>query len=123
MHPELTAPAFVVEVEELPETAAPQHPAAPLNGTANVARREPSAIEKRIAAIWREALGVEHVDSHDSFFELGGHSFLAMRVLAQIQSETGCHIEPQAIVRDTLAQIAARVEGHLRQSERGEEGH
>jgi acyl carrier protein len=122
MHPEITPPAFVVEVEELPETASAQHPAAPPNGAANAARREPSPIEKRIAAIWREALGVEHVDSHDSFFELGGHSFLAMRVLAQIQSETGCHIEPQAIVRDTLAQIAARVEEHLRQSERGE-GH
>jgi acyl carrier protein len=122
MHPELTPPAFVVEVEDLPEAAIPQAPGAPLNGAANATRREPSAIEKRIAAIWREALGIEHVDSHDSFFELGGHSFLAMRVLAQIQSETGCHIEPQAIVRDTLAQIAARVEEHLRRSEHGE-GH
>jgi acyl carrier protein len=122
LHPELTPPAFVVEVEELPETAIPQRSATPLNGAADATRPEPSAIEKRIAAIWREALGIEHVDSHDSFFELGGHSFLAMRVLAQIQSETGCHIEPQAIVRDTLAQIAARVEEHLRQAEHGE-GH
>jgi non-ribosomal peptide synthetase component F/acyl carrier protein len=120
MHPELTPPAFVVEVDELPETPAPTHQAASLNGAAREHRPEPSETEKRIAAIWSEALGIKDIGPHDSFFELGGHSFVAMRVLAQIQSETGCRIEPQAIVRDTLGQIAARVEEHLRQSGRGE---
>jgi acyl carrier protein len=120
MHPELTPPAFVIEVDELPETPAPTHQAASLNGAAREHRPEPSETEKRIAAIWSEALGIKDIGPHDSFFELGGHSFVAMRVLAQIQSETGCRIEPQAIVRDTLGQIAARVEEHLRQSGRGE---
>jgi acyl carrier protein len=119
-HPELTPPAFVVEVDELPATPPPTAQAASLNGSANGNRPKPSAIEKRIAAIWSEALGIEEISPHDSFFELGGHSFVAMRVLAQIQSETGCRIEPQAIVRDTLGQIAARVEEYLRQSGREE---
>jgi acyl carrier protein len=69
-----------------------------------------------MAAIWREALGIEYVGPHESFFELGGHSFLAMQVLARIQSEMGCRIEPQAIVRDTLGQLAARVESQLGES-------
>jgi hypothetical protein len=119
-HPEITPPSFIVDVEELPQTSAPTHLAA-LNGAAGENRSEPaSEIEKRIAVIWREALGVERVGRHDSLFELGGHSFLAMRVLAQIQSETGCRIEPQAIVRDTLGQLAARVEEYLQRSARGE---
>ncbi len=120
VQPELTPPAFVVEVDELPEAGDKSHSPAPLNGASNGTRlRALSEVEKRIAAIWSEALGVGHVTPHDSFFELGGHSFLAMRVLARIESETGCRIEPQAIVRDTMGQIAARVEAYLRQAESG----
>ncbi|MBV8688022.1 MAG: amino acid adenylation domain-containing protein [Alphaproteobacteria bacterium] len=43
-------------------------------------------IETRLAAIWREVLGVARVGRHDNFFALGGHSLLALRVLERIRS-------------------------------------
>jgi len=39
-----------------------------------------SELERRIAAIWCEVLGVERVGIDDNFFELGGNSLLLMRL-------------------------------------------
>jgi surfactin family lipopeptide synthetase A len=44
-------------------------------------------VERRIAAIWKEALGVSHVGIEDSFFALGGHSLLAAQILFRLQEE------------------------------------
>src|SRR4029077_12494637 len=41
-----------------------------------------SEIERRLAAIWTELLGIDEIGAHDDFFDLGGHSLLATRVLA-----------------------------------------
>jgi hypothetical protein len=42
-------------------------------------------IERTIAAIWQEVLGVEHVGGDDNFFDLGGHSLLLARVPARLR--------------------------------------
>ncbi|HKJ24194.1 MAG TPA: SDR family NAD(P)-dependent oxidoreductase [Myxococcota bacterium] len=42
-------------------------------------------VERTLAEIWRELLGVEQVGIHDDFFELGGHSLIAVRVFAKIK--------------------------------------
>jgi amino acid adenylation domain-containing protein len=39
-----------------------------------------SEMERNIAAIWREALGVDRIGMNDSFFDLGGHSLLIVQV-------------------------------------------
>ena len=41
--------------------------------------------EHRIAVIWQEALGIDHVGIHDSFARLGGHSLLAVRIVAELR--------------------------------------
>jgi hypothetical protein len=46
-----------------------------------VAPRTP--IEKALAGIWNELLGLERVGVHDNFFELGGHSLLATQVMSR----------------------------------------
>ena len=43
-------------------------------------------VEKKIAAIWTNILGLEQVGVHDNFFELGGHSLLLTRLNSKITS-------------------------------------
>ena len=48
-----------------------------------VAPRTP--VEKTLATIWVELLGIGQVGIHDDFFELGGHSLIALRVFSRIK--------------------------------------
>jgi amino acid adenylation domain-containing protein len=43
-------------------------------------------IERMLAGIWRELLGVERVGRQDDFFALGGHSLLAIRMLSRLRT-------------------------------------
>ena len=45
--------------------------------------------ERRIAAIWRELLALEHVGLEDNFFELGGHSLLVLPLRDRLQEAFG----------------------------------
>src|SRR6185436_2737894 len=44
-----------------------------------------SDLEREVAAVWREVLGVGRVGVQDNFFELGGHSLLLVRLHARLQ--------------------------------------
>src|SRR5262249_20575660 len=46
-------------------------------------------LERRVAAIWSESLGVAPIGIHDDFFDLGGHSLLAVELMARIHHELG----------------------------------
>jgi len=46
-------------------------------------------MEKLLASIWAEYLGIKKVGVHDNFFELGGHSLIAVKVMGRIERETG----------------------------------
>lgn len=48
-----------------------------------------TSAEKKLAAIWADALGLEGVGIHDDFFALGGHSLLGIRVIAEIEKAFG----------------------------------
>ncbi len=60
------------------------HPRPPL-AVAYVAPR--SEVEKRVAGVWREILGLDEVGLHDSFLELGGDSLLATRLMSRLREE------------------------------------
>jgi amino acid adenylation domain-containing protein len=63
--------------------------------------------ERRIAAIWQDALGLSAVGRTQSFFELGGTSLAAMRVVAKLHDAFGVAV-PLAVLFDqpTIAQLA-----------------
>lgn len=42
-------------------------------------------IEKAIAIIWQELLGIEQIGIHDNFFELGGNSLIATQLMSRVQ--------------------------------------
>ncbi|WP_269856945.1 non-ribosomal peptide synthetase [Streptomyces sp. RPT161] len=102
-------PSAIVVLDRLPLT--PQHKvdhrALPAPGPTSVADhvtpRTPN--ERKLAAIWSDALGAEPIGTQDDFFDLGGDSILAARVLSRIRDELGARLS----VRDvfTARTIAA----------------
>jgi thioesterase domain-containing protein/NAD(P)-dependent dehydrogenase (short-subunit alcohol dehydrogenase family)/acyl carrier protein len=46
-------------------------------------------VERGLAAMWRELLGVSEVGVHDDFFELGGTSLVALRLFNKIRKTYG----------------------------------
>jgi amino acid adenylation domain-containing protein len=69
-----------------------------------------TSMERLVAAIWMEALGLSRVSVHDNFFDLGGHSLLSMRVLARVDKAVGLRLNPRELTFQTLEQFAATCE-------------
>ena len=46
-------------------------------------------IEKQVAEIWEELMGLKKISIFDNFFELGGRSLVAVQIMARIEKETG----------------------------------
>jgi acyl carrier protein len=44
-----------------------------------------SEMERIIASVWQEALGLERVGAQDNFFDLGGHSLLMAQVHTKLR--------------------------------------
>lgn len=69
-------------------------------------------VQKKIAAIWRETLGLEEVGIEDSFTELGGGSVQLVRVHTRLQEEFQVSIElPELFTLPTIADIEKRING------------
>lgn len=70
-----------------------------------------SEIERGLAQIWLELLGVDRVGHDDDFFMLGGHSLLATRVISRIDERFGVRLTLRDIFdAPTIAQLARRVQ-------------
>jgi acyl transferase domain-containing protein/acyl carrier protein len=73
-------------------------------------------IEKTIAAVWQEALGIAEIGRDDNFFDLGGHSLL----LIQVQDILGTRLGRPISVTDlfqfpTIATLSAHLGGAKRE--------
>ncbi|WP_185981923.1 non-ribosomal peptide synthetase [Skermania sp. ID1734] len=86
--PSFLIPDAIVLLDELPVTANGKLDRAALAlpdfHSTNVFRAPQGAIEKTIADVVAELLGVPRVGADDDFFELGGNSLLAARVVSHI---------------------------------------
>ncbi len=75
-----------------------------------VAAETLSPVERAIAEVWQELLGVAQVGLRDNFFDLGGHSLLAVRAVAAIEARTGLQIDARRLVFESLAQLGTKAE-------------
>lgn len=68
-------------------------------------------IQKIIAGIWSDVLGVKRIGIKDDFFELGGHSLLALRSMIAIEKHTGKKL-PLAMMfeNSTIERLAKLIE-------------
>ncbi len=64
-------------------------------------------VERSIAKVWQETLGIDRVGVHDNFFDIGGHSLLAMRAILRMEKRVGVRLNNAIMVLQTLEQIAA----------------
>ncbi|NOT08100.1 MAG: SDR family NAD(P)-dependent oxidoreductase [Gemmatimonadales bacterium] len=70
-------------------------------------------MERTIAALWQELLGIDQVGVHDNFFDVGGHSLLSVRFISRLDKRAGVRLQHEHIVVNTLEQLAAKSEAML----------
>ncbi|MBI3418286.1 MAG: amino acid adenylation domain-containing protein [Verrucomicrobia bacterium] len=71
-------------------------------------------VEKQLAEIWSQTIGIQRVSALDNFFELGGHSLLAVQIIARIRDDL--HVDlPMRVLFDAanLSEMAAAIEQAL----------
>lgn len=75
-------------------------------GSATAERALPQTdAEKKLAAIWKDVLGVAEVGVHDNFFELGGDSVLSIQIIARARQAGLAIIPKQVFDHPTIAQL------------------
>ncbi|MCF3135101.1 amino acid adenylation domain-containing protein [Streptomyces olivochromogenes] len=68
-------------------------------------------LSRRIAAVWAEVLGLDHVDAHADFFALGGNSLTAIRAAARLGREAGLAVTAAQLFTAPTAAALARAIG------------
>ncbi|MEU7481581.1 non-ribosomal peptide synthase/polyketide synthase [Lentzea sp. NPDC042327] len=113
--PDYLVPSAFVELDSIPLNAngkvdrralpAPDFTEA---RTEHVAPR--TDVERDVADIWSEVLGVPGIGVRDNFFELGGDSILSIRVISRLRAAFDVEMSPRALFsHPTVAGIAALV--------------
>jgi acyl carrier protein len=65
---------------------------------------------RRIAALWRDLLGLEEIGIHDDFFQLGGHSLLGLQLLSRLQSTFGVEVPLRTLFdAPTIAELSVAI--------------
>ena len=68
-----------------------------------------SPLERRIAEIWRQCLGVDRVGVLDSFFALGGDSLLAVQTIDRLRRDLGREIPVTNVYEGVTVRDLARL--------------
>ena len=67
-------------------------------------------LERTIAEVWQELLGIEPIGTQDDFFEAGGHSLLATQVMSRLHQRLGVDVPLRTLFEArTIAVFAERV--------------
>ncbi len=100
--PEFMIPAHLIKIDKMPLTLngkvdkkALPRPDNNLISTEYIAPT--NELEKRLAQLWSEILGIEKISINDNFFRLGGHSLKAMVLSARILKEFNVEVSIRQI--------------------------
>jgi acyl transferase domain-containing protein len=66
-------------------------------------------LEKAIAGIWQELLGVDRVGVNDNFFELGGDSFLGIQVISRLKLQLGVKVSAVTLYEGPRVGLLAEI--------------
>ncbi len=120
--PEYMLPSSFVLLESLPLTANRKVDRKALPDPRLAEDTSPVAaprneLERAIANIWREALDINRVGTHDNFFDLGGHSLLIPKIHAAIADKLGRELPMTDLFRyPTVSALAERLAESERQT-------
>jgi acyl transferase domain-containing protein/acyl carrier protein len=80
-------------------------------------------LERHLAAIWQELLGIEPVGIEDDFLEIGGHSLLALQAISRIQERLRADVSLNTLLEaGTIARLAALIAAQQLAAELSPEG-
>jgi thioesterase domain-containing protein/acyl carrier protein len=102
-----------------PETGTQGLVAQPVPYPASNSLTEPSRtrLERDLAAIWKEVLGIPEIGIHDDFFDLGGHSLMAAHMLARVEQAFGRKLTLDRLIHAptirSLAGLIGETEGDV----------
>ncbi|MEM6640701.1 MAG: condensation domain-containing protein, partial [Pseudomonadota bacterium] len=65
-------------------------------------------VERKLAAIWQNVLGVDRIGANDNFFDLGGDSILNIQIVGRARKQ-GLRLKPQQIFEHATVRELARV--------------
>lgn len=86
-----------------------------------IAPRTP--IEKGLARIWSDFLGIEQIGIYDNFFDLGGHSLLATQIISRVRESFQVEVPLKLLFTRafTVAELSKAIEQHLIEQGEAEE--
>ncbi|HET6977262.1 MAG TPA: amino acid adenylation domain-containing protein [Pyrinomonadaceae bacterium] len=120
--PDHMMPSFYVELAELPLNANGKVERRQLPAPETVRTDKPSGvvlaqtqIEKLVAGMWEQVLGIEQAGMTEDFFELGGHSLLATQLMSRVRDTFGIEVPlRQLFEAPTIAELAQHIETVLK---------
>jgi amino acid adenylation domain-containing protein len=116
--PEYMVPTVFVLLDSLPQNSSGKvdRRALPVPDESNSLRGEPCApaqtlVEKRVAAIVAELLGLQLVGANDNFFLLGGHSLLGTQVIGRVRDSFDVELSLRTLFEaPTVAELSSEIE-------------
>lgn len=112
--PEYMVPASLLLLDEMPLTRNGKIDRATLSSLENLVTQSEAeylapqtGIEKQVATVWQQVLGVERVGLQDNFFDLGGHSLLLIQLQRRLREDFETEISVIEIFQHpTVASLA-----------------
>lgn len=108
------------QAEPAPEPSLTPQQSRPVLQVEYIAPR--TLLEQKIAAVWRNVLGIDQIGVFDNFFELGGNSLVGTQLIADLNEALGLQIPAVGLYEgptiNSLSQMIEKQNG----SETGEDG-